>query len=378
MTDTRDTFNRRELIHGAAALVAGATLVPAGASAAGTPDVTMKDSAYPSPGAAVVAEDGTLLLGARRIPLPSGISPAAQAFLRTPRFEMGARPPPDDKEAWRNWVLQRNQALEPMTRQLLAMVGERASIETRTIDGVVVHVATPAAPHPSRRQWLRITVHGGAFLYMGGDFARAEAALVALQTGCEAWSVDYRMPPDHPYPAAVDDVVAVYRAALATRAPGFVALSGSSAGGNLVAAAALKARNIGMPLPGALGLFTPASDLTESGDSFHTNRGIDHLLPQSLPEEIALYANGADLRDPYLSPIFGDFKPGFAPTQVQTGTRDLLLSNSVRIHRALRAAGITADLHVWEAMPHGGFGFDSPEKAEGYQEFNAFLERHLG
>ena len=116
-----------------------------------------------------------------------------------------------------------------------------------------------------------------------------------------AWLAD-RMPPDPPYPAAVDDVVAVYRAALATRAPGFVALSGSSAGGNLVAAPALKARNIGMPLPGALGLFTPASDLTESGDTFHTNRGIDHLLPQSLPEEIALYANGADLRGPRCRP----------------------------------------------------------------------------
>lgn len=338
----------------------------------------MSDRAYPPPGAAVVTEDGTLLLGARRIPLPSGVSDAARAFLSRPRVDLGARPPLEDKEAWRKRVARLDLALEPMTNQLLAIVGTRASIETRTIDGVVVHVATPADPHPARKKWLRITVHGGAFVYMGGKFARAEAGLVAVHTGCEAWSVDYRMPPDYPYPAAVDDVVAVYGAALATRAPGLVAISGSSAGGNLVAAAALKARGIGMPLPGALGLFTPASDLTDSGDTFHTNRGIDHMLPESLPDEITLYANGADLRDPYLSPLFGNFEPGFPPTQVQTGTRDLLLSNSVRIHRALRAAGVTADLHVWEAMPHGGFGFDSPEKAEGYEEFNVFLERHLG
>jgi acetyl esterase/lipase len=338
----------------------------------------MSEEPFPAPGEAALAPDGSLLLGARRIPLPASVSPQARAFLAMPRMTFGERPPLADKEAWRRRVAAMDIGSEARAQQMLAVVGDRARVETRTIAGVVVHVATPVEPQPSRREWLRITVHGGGLVYMGGSFARAEAALVALQTGCEAWSVDYRMPPDHPYPAAVDDVVKVYRAALAARALGRIAISGASAGGNLAAAAVLKARDLGLPLPGALGLFTPECDLTESGDSFATNRDVDNVLPGPLPEEIALYADGADLRHPYLSPLFGDFTPGYPPTQVQTGTRDLLLSNSVRMHRALRAGGVAAELHVWEAMPHGGFGPDAPESAEARREFDAFLERYLG
>ena len=338
----------------------------------------MSEERFPAPGKAALAPDGSLLLGARRIPLPASVSAQARAFLAMPRVTLGERPPLADKEAWRRRVAEMDIGSEARAQQMLAVVGDRARVGTREIAGVVVHVATPVEPQASRREWLRITVHGGGLAYMGGSFARAEAALVALHTGCEAWSVDYRMPPDHPYPAAVDDVVEVYRAALAARAPGRIAISGASAGGNLAAAAVLKARDLGLPLPGALGLFTPECDLTESGDSFATNLDVDNVLPGPMPEEIALYADGADLRHPYLSPLFGDFAPGYPPTQIQTGTRDLLLSNSVRMHRALRAAGVTADLHVWEAMPHGGFGPDAPENADARREFNDFLERHLG
>ncbi|MBP6382473.1 MAG: alpha/beta hydrolase [Pseudomonadales bacterium] len=338
----------------------------------------MSDGPFPAPGEAALAPDGSLLLGARRIPLPASVSPQARAFLAMPRMTFGERPPLADKEAWRRRVAAMDIGSEARAQQMLALVGDRARVETRTIAGVVVHVATPVEPQPSRREWLRITVHGGGLVYMGGSFARAEAALVALQTGCEAWSVDYRMPPDHPCPAAVDDVVEAYRAALGTHAPGRIVISGASAGGNLAAAAVLKARDLGLPLPGALGLFTPECDLTESGDSFATNLDVDNVLPGPLPEEIALYADGADLRHPYLSPLFGDFTPGYPPTQVQTGTRDLLLSNSVRMHRALRAGGVAAELHVWEAMPHGGFGPDAPESAEARREFDVFLERYLG
>jgi acetyl esterase/lipase len=130
-------------------------------------------------------------------------------------------------------------------------------------------------------------------------------------------------------------------------------------------------------LPAAVGLFTPEVDLTESGDTFHTNRDIDVVLRGGLPEMNLLYANGADLAHPYLSPIFADFTKGFPPTFIQTGTRDLFLSNSVRIHRALRKAGIDAELHVGEAMPHGGFG-NAPEDRELRDEFRRFLASRAG
>ena len=115
-------------------------------------------------------------------------------------------------------------------------------------------------------------------------------------------------------------------------------------------------------------------DLTESGDSFRTLNGIDNAL-QPLMNVNLVYANGADLSDPYLSPLFGDLR-GFPPTFLQAGTRDLFLSNTVRMHRALLAAGVEAELHVFEAMPHGGFGGGTPEDRDLAQSVLAFLERH--
>ena len=100
--------------------------------------------------------------------------------------------------------------------------------------------------------------------------------------------------------------------------------------------------------------------------------GMDVVLPASLMEVNRLYAGGADLAHPYLSPLFGDVS-GFPPTWLQAGTRDIFLSNTVRMHRRLRAAGVRAELHVWEAMPHGGFGGATPEDREVSAEMTAFV-----
>jgi acetyl esterase/lipase len=197
----------------------------------------------------------------------------------------------------------------------------------------------------------------------------------ALARRMVTWAVDYRMPPLHPYPAALDDCITVYRRALADRAPADIVVGGGSAGGNLAAALLLRAKDEGLPMPAALVLISPEVDLTESGDSFHTNLGVDHVLG-SLMHVNLLYANGHDLADPYLSPLFGDVT-GFPPTFLQTGTRDLFLSNTVRMHRKLRAAGVDAELHVFEAMPHGGFG-GAPEDLEIATEARRFVDRHVG
>jgi epsilon-lactone hydrolase len=193
--------------------------------------------------------------------------------------------------------------------------------------------------------------------------------------GYEVVSVDYRMPPDHPYPTPLDDCVAVYRALLEQRSPEQIVVGGGSAGGNLAAALMLRARAEGLPMPRALLLFTPEADLTESGDTFDTNAGVDYVLLNRLTESIALYAGDHDVRDPFLSPLFGDLSQ-FPPTFLQAGTRDLFLSNAVRMHRALRALDVDAELHVWEGMPHGGF-FGAPEDAEIGVEVRKFLAKHL-
>jgi len=115
----------------------------------------------------------------------------------------------------------------------------------------------------------------------------------------------------------------------------------------------LRARDEGLPVPAAVVLLTPAVDLTESGDSHQTNLGLDPLLPGSGRPAFLLYAAGQDLTHPYLSPLNGDFTKGFPPAILTTGTRDMLLSDTVRMHRALRTAGIPAELHVTEAAGHG-------------------------
>jgi acetyl esterase/lipase len=125
-------------------------------------------------------------------------------------------------------------------------------------------------------------------------------------------------------------------------------------------------------------LLSPEADLTESGDTFETMVGVDtvgggkSLMPANL-----LYANGHDLAHPYLSPLFGDFTKGFPPTLLTSGTRDFFLSNTVRMHRALRAAGIHADLHVMEAGPHAGFMADTPEERELDAEIGQFIHTRL-
>jgi acetyl esterase/lipase len=196
---------------------------------------------------------------------------------------------------------------------------------------------------------------------------------MARRAGVRTCSVDYRMPPDHPYPAALDDCLIAYRALLERHAPGQIVVGGGSAGGNLAAALMLRARDEGLPLPAGLVLLTPELDLTESGDSFQTNREVDVVLRRGLPEANALYAGSHDLAHPYLSPLFGDFRKGFPRTFLQAGTRDVFLSNVVRMHRALRKAGVEVEVHIFEGMPHGGF-FGAPEDQELAAEIRRFVD----
>jgi acetyl esterase/lipase len=194
----------------------------------------------------------------------------------------------------------------------------------------------------------------------------------AACTGMIHWAVDYRMPPLHPYPAPLDDCIAVYRALLDQRDATDIFVGGGSAGGNLAAALIARAKDEGLPLPAGLVLMSPEVDLTESGDTFATNLGVDNVLGLLMQANL-LYADGRDLRDPYLSPLFADVA-GFPPTFLQAGTRDLFLSNTVRMHRKLRDAGVDAELHVWEAMPHGGFG-GAPEDLDVRIELRRFLDK---
>lgn len=310
-------------------------------------------------------------LPARRIAPPSTISSAACAYLSAgaanPSLDW---PDPADHAAWQV----RRVESDAMFRSMMdaALANAKAHLEDRELGGVPVYVATPPGWDEARGA-VYLYIHGGAFVFGGGAFARAQAASNADQLGCRTVSVDYRMPPEHPFPAAPEDCLAVYRALLdAGVAPRRIVIGGGSAGGNLAAVTTLMLRDRRLPMPAGVVLLTPEVDLTEAGDSFRTNAGLDVVLKHGLPQCNALYADGHDLTDPYLSPLLGDLT-GFPATLVQSGTRDLFLSNSVLFHRKLRAAGIAAELHVWEAMPHGSFGGTAPEDREVHEEVARFI-----
>ncbi len=296
---------------------------------------------------------------------PSSISVEAQAILEMPPMPSLAFPDPDDREGWRAHVAAVDARVITFIRPPLDTA---LPVERRLIAGVPVYDTAPDGIDADSGR-IFLDMHGGALVYLGGEAIAFSAQAAALRVGARTVSVDYRMPPDHPYPAGLDDCVAVYRALADHYGAANIVVGGSSAGGNLAAALVLRARDAGLELPAGLVLLTPEVDLTESGDSFRTLLGLDRLRP--LMPVNRLYAAGTPLDDPYVSPLFGDLT-GFPPTFLQAGTRDLFLSNTVRMHRALRKAGVPAELHVWEAMPHGGFG-GTPEDAEIAVELRGFV-----
>jgi acetyl esterase/lipase len=316
-----------------------------------------------------------VLLPARTIEPPTTISAEAQAALSAAAgTPVTAYPAPGDLEGWQRAQEASAAIWDPVAAEMLARC--RSRIETQSIAGVTAYLCTPPEPAPAG-QPLYLYIHGGAFVFGSGRFAMAFGARSAEELGLPTVSVDYRTPPPHPFPAALEDCFAVYRE-LRTGAPGRkIIVGGSSAGGNLAAAVTLLIRDRGLEPPAAVILLTPEVDLTESGDTFRTNALLDVNLKRGVPECNALYAGGHDLTDPYLSPLYGDFQRGFPPTLIQSGTRDVFLSNSVLMHRKLRRAGIDAELHVWEAMPHARFGFGTvPENEEIAAELRRFIARH--
>lgn len=185
--------------------------------------------------------------------------------------------------------------------------------------------------------------------------------------------MDYRTPPDHKFPAPLDDCLTVYRTLVELRGARNIIVGGTSAGANLTASLILRARDEGLPLPAAAIIHTPHLDMTNASDSLQTNRGLDAALSGSDMTTIReVYAGGQDYQNPYLSPLFGDLAKGFPPTFLSTGTRDMFLSDTVRFHAALRAADIQAELHVTEAASHGNF-HGAPEEDHIHREVRKFI-----
>ncbi|MCE7796741.1 alpha/beta hydrolase [Sphingobium sufflavum] len=326
--------------------------------------------------AVTTAADGAVHLPARNIEPPLSISEAARAYLRKGASTPAEPSPPvNDAAAWRKKIADHDaRMLRMMNGGDLVLPG--FTVEDRMVGGAKVYVITPPASAPNQGK-PHLSIHGGGWTSLGGKINRVLAQVQAQQYGGIIYAVDYRMPPDHPFPVPLDDCLAVYRDMTKRYRPEKILVSGGSAGANLAAALMHKARDAGLPQPGALLLDTPVVDLTGTSDSLQTNQYLDTLLKVWRQDaNVALYAGGADLANPYLSPLMGDLSRGFPLTYLRTGTRDLFLSDTVRFHAALRKAGVDADLYVGEAMPHGGFGGRTPEDRDAVADALRWLARH--
>jgi monoterpene epsilon-lactone hydrolase len=246
---------------------------------------------------------------------------------------------------------------------------------------VEAFIVTPETIAPENQNRVLIHMHGGCYVLNGGEAGLPEAMLMAAFGRFKVISVDYRMPPEAYFPAALDDGMTVLKATLKNTDPQRIALLGTSAGGALVLEMALKAKQDGVPMPGAIASGTPMSDVTKAGDTFYTMELVDNVLVSRdgfCDSGAKVYANGRDMKDPLLSPVYGDMA-GFPPTILTSGTRDLLLSNTVRVHRKLRQAGIEAALHVYEGQSHAHYLRDdsAPETKEVFAEIATFFDKHI-
>ena len=265
--------------------------------------------------------------------------------------------------------------VQPMADRL------HVAIEPSTIDGVKVYILPRQTFAPNRNRLL-VHVHGGCYVLGPHLAAVPEALQVAGISHIKTISVDYRMPPEAYFPAALDDAMTVYKAATTMVPPQNLGVFGSSAGGALTLEMMLRAKAAGLPMPGAIAPGTPMADATNAGDTFQTNALVDNVLvsPNGFCNAATkFYAHGHDLADPMLSPIYGDMH-GFPPTILTSGTRDLLLSNTVRTNQKLREAGVETRLQVFEGQAHAQFYRDDriPEDHFAITEIAAWFDKYLG
>ncbi len=319
----------------------------------------------------VIDPDGTAHV-IRIVPVPTTVSPEAQRVLSRQVSDTAVPQTLADRrkqtDAWQAGAGEAFRAIYPV------------DIQQSTLAGVPVRLITPPAIPAEHRNRILINLHGGGFNSDSGSLS--ESIPVAALSHTAVVAVLYRLTPEHKFPAAVDDAVAVYRELLKTHRPQEIGIFGTSAGAILTAEVAVQLRRLNLPLPAALGIFSGMGDFSRSGDSqslFALNGLSGHLDPPKPPTQgNGEYAGATSLTDPVLSPVFADLK-GMPPTIFITSGRDLLLSGTTILHRSFLRAGVDARLVVFEALPHAFWNDPHlPETREANGLMADFLSEHLG
>lgn len=314
--------------------------------------------------------DGTAHL-TRVVPMPPTISPEAQKWLASLTLKKSGQETLAERrahtDAWRAQDSAEARKIYPV------------NVEETTTAGIRTDIITPLTTPEANRSRVLINLHGGGFNSDSGSLI--EGVPIANLAKIKVVSVYYRLAPENPFPAAVDDVVAVYKELLKTYAPAKVGIFGTSAGAILTAQAAIRFKQLGLPLPGALGIFSGLADFSRPGDSWQlfTLDGFPGVLQPTDPEHLPNdgYVGNTNRKDPVLSPLFADLH-GMPPTLLVTSTRDILLSGTTIFHRSLLQAGVDAQLVVFEALPHAfWYHFQLPETKEALELMAKFFDDKL-
>ena len=324
----------------------------------------------PQQDSATFDADGTAHL-TRVVPMPTTISPEAQKWLASLTQQKSGPETLAERRAhldqWRRFGSAAARSYYP------------ANVEETKIADVRTDIITPLEMPEANRSRVLINLHGGGFNADSGSLI--EGIPIANLAKTKVVSVYYRLAPENPFPAAVDDVVAVYKELLKTYKPKSIGIFGTSAGAVLTAEVAVRLKQLGLPLPAALGIFSGLADFSRVGDArqLFTLNGfpgeLEPVDPNHLPDE--QYAGKTDRRDPVLSPLFADLS-GMPPSLLVTSTRDLLLSDTTIFHRALLHAGDDAQLVVFEALPHAfWYHFELPETREALELMAKFFDEKV-
>jgi monoterpene epsilon-lactone hydrolase len=315
--------------------------------------------------------DGTAHI-TRIVPMPTTVSPEAQKWLVSLTTKSTAQQTLEQRRAvtdqWRARQSAEAKRLYPV------------NVEETTTAGVRTDIITPLSTPESNRKLILINLHGGGFNSDSGSLI--EGVPICNLAKIKVVSVYYRLAPENPFPAAVDDVVAVYKDLLKNYQPRSIGIFGTSAGATLTAEVSVQLKKSALPLPAVLGLFSVHSDYSRPTDSQELF-SLDGLPGRFQPRDPNTpsddpYAGSTDRKDPVLSPIFADWH-GMPPTLLVTSTRDLLLSDTSRLHRVLRHAGVDCQLLVYEALPHAfWYHFQLPETKEALDSMSEFFSQKLG
>lgn len=304
-----------------------------------------------------------------RLPIPTSISPRAQEMLRN-----------SPALAARSMEMAALNKRRKDTFDFYAPEGVKA---VKDLGGAVSEVALGGvrtqmvAPKTIRDDKVILYFFGGGFVQGSPEEDLAITAILAHETGQRIYAPYYRLAPEHPCPAALEDALATYHALVAEKGAASITVMGESAGAGLALSLILNAAQNGLPMPARAVLLSPWSDLSKTGDTLSTLEGCDPSLHYELTLEgpAKAYAGSRDLKDPLVSPLYADFPKNFPKTLITTGTRDLFLSDCARLSTKMRAAGIAAELRVWEGMWHVfEYYLELPEARASLSEIAAFIQ----